>query len=534
MQQVYRRRRIVALALVLAVLASVWWIASTALGFVRQVPLEVKGLRDGRLGVAAAANPEIRVSRRATRLEVDGVDLLSTAERDGDRLLVRPPAFDGDGRHKVSVTTGRFLRPDRSRTVSFTVDAVPPEVTTEPVAAVEPDRGAVVEGTVEKGATLRVGSTKVDVRNGKYKLELPAPAPAEVVVTATDAAGNETTARATIPTIQPSTRAVHMSALAWVTPSLRDPVIEMLEEGRINAIQLDVKDEGGEVGHTTNVPLAKEIGAAKERFVLKDAVDDIHNRGGRVIARIVALRDPKLADASWEEGRRDDLVQTPDGERFGAYGGGFLNSGSERVRGYTMDLALEAAEAGADDILLDYIRRPDGNLDGMVFPKLPGGEEGDSKEDKEKAVEDAVVDHVADLHRGVRAAGARLGASVYGIAASRPQEIAQDIPRLAQHTDFLSPMLYPSHWGKGEYGIADPNRSPGPITTKSLEDFQREMQDAPAALVPWFQDFTLGIPYGESEVRAQIDAAAEMGVKDFLLWDAQCTYTEAALDRQKS
>jgi hypothetical protein len=307
----------------------------------------------------------------------------------------------------------------------------------------------------------------------------------------------------------------------------------MLEEGRINAIQLDVKDEGGEVGHDTKVPLAREIGAAKERFVLKDAVDDIHRRGGRVIARIVALRDPKLAEASWEGGRRDDLVQTPDGERFGAYGGGFLNSGSKAVRDYTLDLALEAAEAGADDILLDYIRRPDGNLDGMVFPKLSEGRDGESKEDREKVIEDAIVDQVTELHGRVRAAGARLGASVYGIAASRPQEIAQDIPRLAQHTDFLSPMLYPSHWGKGEYGIADPNRSPGPITTKALEDFQEGMKGTPAALVPWFQDFTLGITYGEAEVRAQIEAAADLGVKDFLLWNAQVVYTGDALDPEK-
>ena len=133
----------------------------------------------------------------------------------------------------------------------------------------------------------------------------------------------------------------------------------------------------------------------------------------------------------------------------------------------------------------------------------------------------------------MRAAGARLGASVYGIAASRPQEIAQDIPLLSQHLDFVSPMLYPSHWSKGEYGIADPNRSPGPITEKALVDFGKAVEGTPASLVPWFQDFTLGITYGTTEVRAQLDAAAELGVKDFLLWDAQCTYTRDALDPEK-
>ncbi|HEV8116444.1 MAG TPA: putative glycoside hydrolase, partial [Acidimicrobiales bacterium] len=369
MQQVYRRRRIVALALVVAVLFSSWWVATTALGLVRQLPVEITGLRNGLMGVAAASAPEIRTPAGADRLLVDGVDLLGSARRDGDRLVARPAPL-GEGKHTVSVSVGRFLRPSRSRTVTFTVDAVPPAVAAEPVAAVESGSGAVVKGTIEKGATLRVGTTAVKVRDGRYEIELPAPLPAEVILTATDPAGNEGVARVPVPTIQPFTRAVHMSSLAWVTPSLRDPILKLLEERRINAIQLDVKDEGGEVGHASKVPLAREIGALKERFVLKEAVDEIHSRGGRVIARIVALRDPKLAEASWTGGRRDDLVQTPDGERFGAYGGGFLNSASRGVRDYTTALAVEAAEAGVDDVLLDYIRRPDGNLAGMVFPGL--------------------------------------------------------------------------------------------------------------------------------------------------------------------
>jgi len=527
MQRVYRRRRIVALLVLLAVVAAVWWLASTALGMLREIPIEVKGVRSGQMGLAAAAEPEIRVPRSATQLKVDGVDLLKTARREGSRMLVRAPAF-GEGKHTITVMVSQTLRPQRSATLAVTVDAVPPNVTAQPVKAVERGQGVVVEGTVEDHATVRIGATQVAAHGGKYRAELPAPAPTEVIVTATDPAGNEGIARVAVPSVQPPTRALHMSALAWVTPSLRDPILKLLEEHRINSIELDVKDEGGEVGHATQVPLAKEIGAAKGLFVLKDAVDDIHRRGGRVIARIVTLRDPKLAQASWDAGRKDDLVQTPDGQRFGAYGGGFLNTMSARVRDYTTSLAVEAAQAGVDDILLDYIRRPDGNVDGMLFGGLPGG-------DKEKALEDAIVRQVTELQDKVRAAGARLGASVYGISASRPQEIAQNIPRMSQHLDFVSPMLYPSHWAKGEYNVADPNRMPGPITTKAVADFQKVTQGSPAALVPWFQDFNLGgVTYGQTEVRAQLDAADKLGVKDFLLWDAACTYTDGALDPQKA
>ena len=60
----------------------------------------------------------------------------------------------------------------------------------------------------------------------------------------------------------------------------------------------------------------------------------------------------------------------------------------------------------------------------------------------------------------VHAAGARLGASVFGIAATRPDEIAQDIPRMATVVDYVAPMVYPSHWGPGEYGVAGSELGP--------------------------------------------------------------------------
>ena len=50
------------------------------------------------------------------------------------------------------------------------------------------------------------------------------------------------------------------------------------------------------------------------------------------------------------------------------------------------------------------------------------------------------------------------------------------------------------------------------------------------ALVPWLQDFSLGYTYGPAEVRAQIDAATSLGVRDWLLWNAGASYTVAALD----
>ena len=47
--------------------------------------------------------------------------------------------------------------------------------------------------------------------------------------------------------------------------------------------------------------------------------------------------------------------------------------------------------------------------------------------------------------------------------------------------------------------------------------------------LPWLQDFTLyGVPYGEHEVRAQIDAAKELGIEGFLLWNPNVRYHRRA------
>ena len=101
---------------------------------------------------------------------------------------------------------------------------------------------------------------------------------------------------------------------------------------------------------------------------------------------------------------------------------------------------------------------------------------------------------------------------------------------MATTVDYVAPMVYPSHWGPGEYGVGDPNSSPYDITFRSLEDFQSLVSGTDASVMAWLQDFSLGVDYGPAEVRAQIDAARDAGVVDFLLWDAAATYTRAALE----
>ena len=115
-------------------------------------------------------------------------------------------------------------------------------------------------------------------------------------------------------------------------------------------------------------------------------------------------------------------------------------------------------------------------------------------------------------------------------AAAAGDSIAQDVPAMAAVVDYLAPMVYPSHWGPGMYRVDNPIKEPTAIVAKSLEDFQRVTEGTGVRFLPWLQDFTLyGVPYGDEEVRAQIGAAAILGIDGFMLWNPNVRYHAGAL-----
>jgi len=96
--------------------------------------------------------------------------------------------------------------------------------------------------------------------------------------------------------------------------------------------------------------------------------------------------------------------------------------------------------------------------------------------------------------------------------------------------DFISPMTYPSHYAKYEYGIKDPNSEPYKVVSRTISDANKLLKEHPGKLRPYLQDFSLGYKYGPEEVKAQIKACYDNGVYDWLLWDPKCKYTLDAVD----
>jgi hypothetical protein len=454
------------------------------------------------------------------RVLVDGRDAPAAVQ--GNALALHASGLP-DGLHQLTVLAPRgFPGFGTTTTVrQFAVDSSPPELRVED--SLRPDgagQPVTVNGSAPGAAQVVVaGHTVVPDARGGFSAVVDRPEH-EVSVAATDSAGNRAEKTMTVHTKHPPMRAVHMTGLAWTSDTLREPVLDMARQGKIDAVELDIKDESGEVPYDSGVPMAQQIGAVKGYYQARQVLDQLHAMHVRVVGRLVAFKDPILGGASWRDGHPERVVQTAAGTPWtgGGYGQyAFTNFADPAVRQYNVDIATEAASLGFDDVLYDYVRRPDGPIDQMRFPELA------------TTPETSIADFLRQTQSAVRSRHAMLGASVFGISINRPTQIAQDIRQMSQYVDYIAPMVYPSHWGKGEFGVDDPNHQPYDIVRRSLAEFAKAVQGTDVQIIPWLQDFSLGAPYGPAEVGAQISAARDDGMPAFLLWAANCRYHDQAL-----
>ncbi|MCC5950387.1 MAG: hypothetical protein JJT89_18190 [Nitriliruptoraceae bacterium] len=411
----------------------------------------------------------------------------------------------------------------------FTVDAIPPEITlTSPDGAVVAGDELLVAGTTEPGATVAIGSDEVVAdAEGNFELTLDTAPEGELALVATDEAGNTSDAEVSLITVPSRAtvdeiRSVHVSFCGWAASSLREPVMELIDAGLINAVQLDLKDETGKVGFDTQNEFAERIGSNTPdcRVNLEAAIEELHGLGVPVIGRVVAFADPVLAQWAFENGEEDLAVQDENGGLYTGRYAGFGNFANDEVVEYNIAIAEEAAAMGVDHILWDYIRKPDGSS--ARFPGL-----GDTDP------QDAIVEFTRLAHERISPFGAEHGASLYGISADRPSEVAQNVPRMSEYLDYVAPMTYPSHWGPGEYGVGNPLMQPYDIMEATLEVWLEAVEGTDTRIVPWLEDsqypISLGFDSRERYLREQIDATYDAGINEWILWDSAVRYTSSGM-----
>jgi hypothetical protein len=315
------------------------------------------------------------------------------------------------------------------------------------------------------------------------------------------------------PPVPKEIRGVHVTmALA----SLDGKLAEYTRIPGLNTIELDVKDENGEIAfHRLAPPLARRVGAAMRYYDPVKAAKQVHAEGLYLIGRVVVFEDPYLS-----KGRPDLAIRTPGGGVWQNHAGlGWTNPYDKRVWDYNLRIAQAAARAGFDEIQFDYVRFPsDGDIESAVFP---------GKRNEAMGVTIARFVHYAT--KRLKPLGVRVSVDVFGLSATRDLGIGQSPRRLAKIVDAIYPMVYPSHYGSGEYGLQSPASVPGRTVGRSLRDFRRQMRRGKAQLVPWLEDFSFSGTTTLEHVQEQIRAARRWRSGGFLLWNPSGVYTEGAL-----
>lgn len=317
-------------------------------------------------------------------------------------------------------------------------------------------------------------------------------------------------------------------------------IIDLVKTTELNSIVLDVKDDYGKVNYVSNLEAVKQYMAYSKIYDVDNVIKLLHENNIHVIGRIVCFKDPALAV------KRPDLtIKRPDGQVWRENGTtAWINAYNEEAWRYNIDIAKEAIDRGFDEIQFDYVRFPAAKSKEVFF--------GQNVPTKADAVCSFLETAKKELHDGK---GVTVSADVFGIICESPQDvenIGQDLEKVGKDVDYISPMIYPSHFANASQNgsgqvinsvlFSAPDLEPYKVVYNSLVKAKNrisKVQHYKAKIRPYLQDFTASYlrkgyyqAYGAEQVRQQIKAVYDAGYEEWILWDAANTYSEGAFVRE--
>ncbi|WP_058486492.1 putative glycoside hydrolase [Defluviitalea phaphyphila] len=329
-------------------------------------------------------------------------------------------------------------------------------------------------------------------------------------------------------------KAIYVSG--WIAGSSKymDKLIEIANTTEINAMVIDVKNDEGLLTFKADVPLAKEIGATDNVGIrdINELMYKLKENNIFPIARIVVFKDPLLP-----EKRPDLAIKNKDGSIFRAKKTAWVNPYNKESWEYIIDIAKEAARVGFKEIQFDYIRFD--TSAGMSSVDL-----GPLAEEKSKT--EIIAEFTEYAAKELKPLGVFVSADVFGTIITSKIDadlIGQDYVEMARHLDYICPMIYPSHYADGSFGIKYPDLQPYETILAALKASNEKLSQLPEEerpiVRPWLQDFTANWidhyqVYGEKQVREQIQATYDAGLEEWLLWSPSNIYSVGALEPENN
>jgi len=320
-------------------------------------------------------------------------------------------------------------------------------------------------------------------------------------------------------------KALYLTYYGIGSRTLRESALALAKDTEINSLVIDVKGDRGVITYKSSIPLASEVGAQK-LVIIKDIrglIQSLREKGIYTVARIVVFKDEVLGTA-----RPDLTVKTQDGRIFHDRENlVWVDPSRKEVWDYNINIAVEAAQNGFDEIQFDYVRFPDRK--GLLFAVA------NTEENRVKYISG----FLGEAKRRLAPYNVFVAADIFGYVSwnLNDTQIGQKIEQVASCVDYISLMLYPSGFQFGIPGYRNPVAHPYEIVSLTLKR-ARERTNIPASRFrPWlqaFKDYAFDRRhFSAPEIRSQIKAAEEFGSGGWMLWNPRNVYKSDGLKKER-
>lgn len=320
-------------------------------------------------------------------------------------------------------------------------------------------------------------------------------------------------------------RGIYWTATTALSTRADELLAYMLDTG-LNTVVIDAKYDNGALAFSfgSDAILSYEKKAFTDEK-LGALLAKLHDANVYRIARIAVMRDGAFAAVHPEV-----ALRTASGALWqDKVGSVWVDPASALVAQNAIDVGRVLYAAGFDEIQYDYVRfASDGSVNSIVYPIYNGT-------DSKTAVMQKFFKTVGGTlqEEGIPVSFDLFGMTFWSLS---DFNIGQRLVDALPYADFISPMVYPSHYPDGFKGYGNPAEYPYEIVKRSLDEGLRLMHgfwagsddDLAKRFRPWLQDFDIGAMYTADKIEAEIQAARDAGASGWILWNARNVYEEAA------
>lgn len=304
--------------------------------------------------------------------------------------------------------------------------------------------------------------------------------------------------------------------------------IKLAKETDVNSFVIDVKDDTGYLTFATDNQTLVDEGCVLEKPPIED-IEELMNKLYEAniypIARIVAFKDNVVPKENLER-----AVKSVDGSIYtNSAKETWLDPYNKENWAYLLEVSREAARVGFKEIQFDYVRFHESMNESRVLL------------DENISKTEIIVEFIQYICENLQKDGIKVSADVFGAVVLSDIDariVGQDFIEMSKYLDYICPMIYPSHYAEGTFGIESPNAEPYQVILKTMNIAQSKLEaiegEKKAIIRPWLQDFTMKslkpyTEYGAEELKAQIKGAYDAQVEEWLFWNAAGSYTEEGL-----